>query len=136
MAGGMARLGDGTQAAGVWTAPLLWQYAADGQGGFPRSVPGIPGNALGQLDCNTAPGMSVEQFRAAWLGDFSAAEHPHDWSWIQAQLAEEGVYSGKIDGDPGPKTEAAVASFVQANRAAPRPVALARRRPRKRSPGG
>jgi hypothetical protein len=49
--------------------------------------------------------------RAAWTGDFGAPEHPRDWSWIPARLAEQGLCSSRVDGDPGPKTEAAVAGL-------------------------
>lgn len=96
-----------------WSRPLLWQYAADGEGGYPRSVAGIPGNALGQIDCNTAPGVSPETFRAAWLGDYAAPAHPHDWAWSQAQLKALGLYTDTIDGDPGANTERAVAAFIE-----------------------
>lgn len=101
-----------------WTAPILWQYSGDGVGGWPRTIPGIPGNDAGAIDLNSSPGMTPDQFRAAWLGDTAAADHPHDWAWCQAQLSALGLYTGRIDDDPGPKTEAAVAAFIEKYRPA------------------
>ncbi len=36
-----------------------------------------------------------------------------NWKWTQTQLRIAGLYLGEIDGDPGPKTEAAVSQFIQ-----------------------
>lgn len=96
-----------------WPAPILWQYTDGTAGGFPRTIAGIPGNSIGQVDLNAAPGMTAEAFRAAWLGDTAAPAHPHDWSWSQAQLKALGLYTDTVDGDPGHNTEVAVAAFIE-----------------------
>lgn len=102
-----------------WPDLILWQYAADHAGGYPRTVAGIPGDAAGAIDLNTVPGLSAAQFRTAWLAGFAVAPTPaepmHDWAWVQSQLAAAGLYRKKIDGDAGPATEAAVAAFIEAH---------------------
>lgn len=45
----------------TWTEYRLWQYAADGYGPSPHTVPGIPGN----IDCNLFNGPA-EAFLANW----------------------------------------------------------------------
>lgn len=97
-----------------WPSVLLWQYSDGKSGAYPRRVAGIPGNALGEVDCNTAPGMTREQFRAAWLGDFTAPEHPRDWAWVQARLNALGASPQLVvDNQPGNNTAAAVAAFIE-----------------------
>jgi lysozyme len=107
-----------------WDRVLLWQYAADHAGGWPRTVDGIPGDAAGALDLNTMPGLTASEFRSAWLAGTPAPaaapatptpEPPHDWASSQAHLRARGFYDGVIDGNPGPKTERAVAAFIAAH---------------------
>lgn len=97
-----------------WAAPILWQFTDGTAGGFPRAVPGIPGNDLGQLDINAAPGMTPDGFRAAWLGDYAAPAHPHDSAWIQARLNALGASPPlTVDGDLGPQSIAAIAAYIE-----------------------
>lgn len=48
----------------AWSECWLWQYAADGSGPKPHTVPGIPGN----IDCNTTD-RTPEQLAAEWAGE-------------------------------------------------------------------
>lgn len=48
-----------------WTKLWLWQYAGDGQGRDPKTVPGISGNDKKQLDCDHYGGTD-EQLAAEW----------------------------------------------------------------------
>lgn len=99
-----------------WSAPILWQYEADGEGGNPKTIPGIPGNALGQVDLNCAVGMPPDQFVAAWLGNYQSVDHPHDSAWIQSRLNALGANPPlTVDGDLGPKSVAAIAAFIEAH---------------------
>lgn len=93
-----------------WPKWLLWQYTDGEAGPDPKSVPGIEGD----VDCNHFDGTEAD-LRAAWLGSDTPPAVPRDWSWIQTELAERGLYRQKIDGDPGPATEAAVAAFIAAH---------------------
>jgi putative chitinase len=67
----------------------------------------INGGLIGIDDCR----MWLAKAKAA----FTSAEPVHDWKWSQAQLQARGFYTGTIDGDAGPKTEAAVAAFIAAH---------------------
>lgn len=91
-----------------WASSVLWQYTDRG------AVGGIPGNSFGQVDLNAAPGMTSAAFRAAWLGDHAAPEHPHDAAWVQARLNALGNEPPlDTDGDLGPKSVAAIAAFIE-----------------------
>jgi GH25 family lysozyme M1 (1,4-beta-N-acetylmuramidase) len=48
-----------------WSNYWLWQYTDGTHGPGPRSAPGLPGNADGQLDCNHFAG-SAEELAADW----------------------------------------------------------------------
>jgi GH25 family lysozyme M1 (1,4-beta-N-acetylmuramidase) len=48
-----------------WEKYWLWQYADRTSGLQPNTVPGIPGDAEGNLDCNAFDGTR-EQLKAAW----------------------------------------------------------------------
>lgn len=96
-----------------WPKYLLWQNTETAH------IPGVPGTASG-VDASHFDGTE-DELRAAWLGN-AAATPPaaplaafvaeDDWRSIQTRLAALGLYSGNIDGDPGPKTRAAVAAAL------------------------
>jgi GH25 family lysozyme M1 (1,4-beta-N-acetylmuramidase) len=50
-----------------WQSYWLWQYSDGSAGPQPQSVPGIPGNSAGQIDCNTFDG-TPEELAAQWAG--------------------------------------------------------------------
>jgi len=50
-----------------WRSYWLWQYSDGSAGPQPRSVPGIPGNSDGCIDCNTFDGTAAE-LAAQWAG--------------------------------------------------------------------
>lgn len=50
-----------------WQSYWLWQYSDGSAGPQPQSLPGIPGNADGQIDCNTFDGTE-EELATQWTG--------------------------------------------------------------------
>ena len=50
-----------------WQSYWLWQYSDGSAGPQPQSVPGIPGNSAGQIDCNTFDG-TADELAAQWAG--------------------------------------------------------------------
>jgi GH25 family lysozyme M1 (1,4-beta-N-acetylmuramidase) len=50
-----------------WQSYWLWQYSDGSAGPQPQSVPGIPGNSAGQIDCNTFDG-TPDELAAQWAG--------------------------------------------------------------------
>lgn len=71
----------------------------------------INGGLIGIVDCRTW----LAKAKAIFVAAPADATEPHDWRWTQTQLRARGIYTGVIDGDPGPKTEAAVAAFIAAH---------------------
>ncbi len=62
----LAQYGPRPQVQASWDRYWLWQFT-EGKANDPRRkrVPGIPGNALGELDCNYYPG-TAEQLAVEW----------------------------------------------------------------------
>lgn len=56
-----------------WQNYWLWQYSDGTAGPPPRSVAGIPGNAAGEIDCNTFAG-TADQLAAQWSGPVVLAQ--------------------------------------------------------------
>ena len=56
-----------------WQHYWLWQYSDGASGPPPRTVAGIPGNAAGEIDCNTFAG-SGDQLAAQWAGPVATAQ--------------------------------------------------------------
>jgi hypothetical protein len=52
----LAQYGPQPTVQASWDHYWLWQYSAGPDGPGPKSVPGIPGNQAGQLDCDFYPG--------------------------------------------------------------------------------
>lgn len=50
-----------------WDSIWLWQYTDSKSGLKPNQVPGIPGDASGNLDCNSY-GFTKEQLTTEWAG--------------------------------------------------------------------
>lgn len=71
----------------------------------------INGGLTGIVDCRTW----LAKAKAIFVAPAAAVSEPHDWRWTQARLKALGLYAGAVDGDPGPKTEAAVATFIAAH---------------------
>ena len=61
----LAQYGTQPKVQASWTTFWLWQYTDGTSGPDPKKVPGIPGNTLGQVDCDHYLG-TPEQLRAEW----------------------------------------------------------------------
>jgi lysozyme len=61
----LAQYGPTPRVQASWSTYWLWQYTDGTAGPGPRSAPGLPGNALGNLDCNHYKD-SPEQLAAEW----------------------------------------------------------------------
>jgi Glycosyl hydrolases family 25 len=61
----LAQYGPVAEVQPSWSGYWLWQYTDGKHGPGPRSAPGLPGNAAGELDCNHYPG-TAEQLSAEW----------------------------------------------------------------------
>lgn len=61
----LAQYGTAPQVQASWSTYWLWQYTDGENGPPPRSVPGIPGNSKGRLDCNHFAGTEAD-LRAQW----------------------------------------------------------------------
>ncbi len=62
----LAQYGRVPRVQASWDNYWLWQYTDGESGPSPRSVPGIPGNSKGRLDCDHFAGTE-EELRAQWL---------------------------------------------------------------------
>jgi len=61
----LAQYGTTPRVQASWSTYWLWQYTDGTAGPGPRSAPGLPGNHLGNLDCNHYKD-SPEQLAAEW----------------------------------------------------------------------
>jgi GH25 family lysozyme M1 (1,4-beta-N-acetylmuramidase) len=61
----LAQYGSTPKVQRSWDKYWLWQYTDGTAGPDPRTVPGIPGNAKGNLDCNSYDG-TPEHLAAEW----------------------------------------------------------------------
>ena len=61
----LAQYGPTPRVQASWSTYWLWQYTDGTAGPGPRSAPGLPGNHLGNLDCNHYKD-SPEQLSAEW----------------------------------------------------------------------
>ena len=61
----LAQYGDHPSVQASWDRYWLWQYTDGTSGPEPRSVPGIPGDSKGHLDCDRYDG-TAEQLAAEW----------------------------------------------------------------------
>lgn len=61
----LAQYGDNPTVQRSWSRYWLWQYTDGIHGPAPRTVPGIPGNSRGQLDCNSFEGTAA-RLAAGW----------------------------------------------------------------------
>ncbi|MGH9421762.1 MAG: glycoside hydrolase family 25 protein [Thermoanaerobaculia bacterium] len=61
----LAQYGSHPSVQASWSSYWLWQYADGTDGLQPNQVKGIPGDSVGNLDCNTYPGTK-EQLAAEW----------------------------------------------------------------------
>lgn len=61
----LAQYGPTPRVQASWSSYWLWQYTDGTAGPGPRSAPGLPGNHLGNLDCNHYRN-SAEQLAAEW----------------------------------------------------------------------
>jgi lysozyme len=61
----LAQYGPVPRVQASWATYWLWQYTDGEDGPTPRSVPGIPGDSRGRLDCDHFAGTEVE-LRAQW----------------------------------------------------------------------
>ena len=61
----LAQYGTAPSVQASWTKYWLWQYTDGTAGPDPKTVPGIPGNTQGHVDCDYYTGLD-DQLRAEW----------------------------------------------------------------------
>ena len=93
-----------------WDKPWLWQYSDGSVGPQPHSLNGVDG----AVDSDSWDGTDTELL-AGWSGVAGQVVTPpavHDVAWLQTILQNYG-YNGRIDGNVGVKTIAAMIAYVE-----------------------